>query len=46
MTIRGTPMSRTYTTLKETYANHPSNEKCLLAETLKTFKQKFFLHFN
>ena len=27
LTIRGTPMSRTYTTLNETYANHPSNEK-------------------
>ena len=26
LTIRGTPMSRTYTTLKETYASHPSNE--------------------
>ena len=28
LTIRGTPMSRTYTTFHETYANHPSNEKC------------------
>ena len=28
LTIRGTPMSRTYTTLNKTYANHPSNEKC------------------
>ena len=28
LTIRGTPMSRTYTTFNETYANHPSNEKC------------------
>ena len=35
-------MSRTYTTLKETYANHPSHEKCYLAETLRTFKQNFF----
>ena len=28
LTIRGTPMSRTYKPLNETYANHPSNEKC------------------